>query len=184
MSLQVNGTLAVREIRGRNGRFKVGSLITEIGEFSLKTPLLEQYDEGAYEGSFELVRIFPRQYIVGNRVTLEVAAQIGHIWLKDAVPGEVLPAPETEPEPDDDAPVPAPAISPEVVVAPTTTESEEVSPAEPDLLALFGEDLLPLGPVVKLDPTVGRPRLKQQTQVLKSRGYVFDSKAMVWTQTQ
>lgn len=183
MSLQITGTLAVREIRGRNGRFKVGSLITEIGEFSLKTALLEQYDEGAYEGSFELVRIFPRQYIVGNRVTLEVAAQIGHIWLKDAVPGEALPAPETEPEPEDDVPVPAPPVAPEVFAAAVSAEPE-VSLSEPDLSAVFGEDLLPLGPVVKLDPTVGRPRLKQQTQVLKSRGYVFDSKAMVWTQTQ
>ena len=55
----ITGTLAIREIHGRNGAFMVGTLNTQIGSFAVKDPLLDQYDEGTYDGEFEIDSIYP-----------------------------------------------------------------------------------------------------------------------------
>ncbi len=49
--ITVPGQLTLRTIRGRNGPFNVGRLVTPIGTFAVKDAELEQYPEGKYEGS-------------------------------------------------------------------------------------------------------------------------------------
>ena len=65
--MNINGVLTIRTIQGRNGAFNVGRLITDLGEFSVKDTLLEQYEEGRYEGNFNVTQIFPSSYLVPAR---------------------------------------------------------------------------------------------------------------------
>jgi hypothetical protein len=48
--LQVNGTLTVKKIHGAKGAFSVGDLVTEVGTFKIKDALLDQFEEGRYQG--------------------------------------------------------------------------------------------------------------------------------------
>lgn len=47
---------------------------------------------------------------------------------------------------------------------------------------LFGEDLYPLGTEVKLDPTVGRAKLRSQCDRLKGLGFKFQAARQTWVQ--
>ncbi len=60
--VKLEDTLKTRVIHGRSGDFSVGSLLTNIGEFSVKDPMLEQYSEGEYQGEFLISKIFPSSY--------------------------------------------------------------------------------------------------------------------------
>ena len=43
--LKLSGTLTIKTIHGRQGPFNVGRLLAEEGEFAVKEPLLDQYEE-------------------------------------------------------------------------------------------------------------------------------------------
>jgi hypothetical protein len=43
MSIRINGTLVIKEIKGANGKFCVGDLTTPIGEFKVKESILDQF---------------------------------------------------------------------------------------------------------------------------------------------
>ncbi len=172
--IKLRGTLSVRTINGRNGDFNVGRLATEIGEFAVKDPELEQYDEGRYEGEFGIDQIYPTSYVAGGRMVMEVRARIG-LWALDGI-DDLHPedeAPITEPDPVDEAPIPVTPPAPEADDEPAADTSEEA------LVALFGT-LWPLSDEVKLDPTVDRPRFRTQKDHLKSTGYKFRPLDQVW----
>jgi len=76
-----NGVLTIRTIQGRNGPFNVGRLITDLGEFAVKDTLLEQHEEGRYEGSFNVTQIFPSSYVAGGRFVVEVRATLKSLIL-------------------------------------------------------------------------------------------------------
>ena len=57
--IKLPGVLHIRIITGRNGDFRVGRLVTDIGEFAVKDAELDQYDEGRYEGYFGISQIYP-----------------------------------------------------------------------------------------------------------------------------
>ena len=59
------GNLYSREVKGRNGGFSVGRLVTDIGEFVLRDPFLERYGEGCYRGEFGIAEV-PRQLCGGR----------------------------------------------------------------------------------------------------------------------
>ena len=175
----IAGTLTVREIRGRNGPFVVGRLVSELGEFAIKNSLIEEYEEGSYRGSFSVSRIYPASYVAGGRVTCEVRADLVEIVLDDiaGLPPQEEISPEKDPLEEETA-IATPAASAQQVDrenTDATTEIHESDTAE----KLFGL-LWPLGPIVKLDPTVGRATLREQTQYLKSQHYRYKPQETHW----
>ncbi len=77
------GTLTVRSINGRYGPFNVGTLLTEIGEFTIKDRLIEELSEGKYRGEFVVVQIKPASYFAAGRLVVEVRALLDDIQLDE-----------------------------------------------------------------------------------------------------
>ena len=187
MSIVVSGSLTIREIFGRNGPFKVGQLITQLGDFSVKDALLDQYDPGTYEGNFGIGRIYPSYYVAGGRIIVEVRASVENMVLSDIddqLPEEVA---FTEPDPVDTEVVSVDAESAKTDTSSSTDHESKSDKAEstssstdsdPDS-KLFGS-LLPLGDSVKLDPVVERKLLCAQCDRLKELGYKFQPANQVW----
>lgn len=191
------GQLAIRTIHGRNGDFNVGRLATSIGEFVVKNPELDQYDEGKYEGDFIITEIRPSTYNANGRMVIEIRAHLGGMTLSniDALshdeanrlsPQEVDPIDE---ETVVSAPAPkAPAKAktrdardPLIDTTPFGAEPPKaVAKATADADAdLFGT-LWPLGDTVKLDATVDRRVLREQRDRLTALGYTFAPLTQDW----
>ena len=171
--LKLSGMLTIRTIDGRNGAFNVGRLVTDLGEFSVKDTLLDQYEEGRYEGDFGISRIYPAYYAAGGRLVVEVRATLETLALAgiDALaPDDVAPA--VEPDPMEETP--AAAAQP----ASTSDAPNEPEDGNPDA-QLFGA-LWPMGAKVKLDPTVDRARFRRQKERLKGLGYQFRPLGQIW----
>ncbi len=169
----LSGTLAIREIVGRNGPFKVGTLHTPIGEFAIKDPILDQYDEGKYDGQFHIESIYQGHYIAGGRSVTEIRAKLADMSIDD-IDAEA-PAPiEVEPDPieTDKQEEPKKALD-------KVAKSEPESPDKSTDTAIFGL-LMPLSDKVKLDPSVGRKVLREQIGRLGDLGYDFDAKSQSW----
>ena len=176
--MNIDGVLTIRTIQGRNGPFNVGRLITDLGEFAVKDTLLDQYDEGRYEGNFSITQIFPASYFAAGRFVVEVRATLKNLTLDgvdELKPEDTAVAPEPDPMDDQILPVaPKPESSEEVSTQP---ESEVESD---DDEVLFGT-LWPLGAQVKLDPTVDRKQFREQRNRLKALGYTFDAIEQIWS---
>ena len=180
--MNIDGVLSIKTINGRNGPFNVGRLITELGEFSVKDTLLEQYDEGRYEGNFNITQIFPSSYFAGNRFVVEVRAtlmSLDLIGIDELKPEDK--AANNEPDPVD--------VQPPAVVETTTAAPSDQSEQLPenkigtnDDKALFGT-VWPLGSQVKLDPTVDRKLFREQRTRLKDLDYTFDALGQIWNKT-
>lgn len=171
--LKLSGVLTIRTINGRNGPFNVGRLITDLGEFSVKDTLLDQYEEGKYEGDFGLSRIYPSYYLAGGRLVVEVRATLETMALAgiDELTAEDV-APAAEPDPIEEIPT----VTSDLVAS--SDEATVDGDADPEV-QLFGE-LWPLGPKVKLDPTVDRARFRRQKEQLKKLGYQFQPLGQYW----
>lgn len=180
--ITLQGTLRVRSINGRNGRFNVADLSTEIGDFKVKDAFLDQFEEGAYDGAFQIGRIYAASYTNGGRITIETRAHVLGVRLLNDQVGQ-LPTETVEPDPIEEvqqSPEPpevaAQADAVETIdPAPMTVELEE---EDPDKL-LFGH-IFPLGGTVMLDPTVDRARFRQQRDRLKGLGYRFNPLNQNW----
>ena len=197
--ISIDGELAIRTITGRNGRFNVGRLITKIGEFAVKDALLDQYDEGKYQGTFVITQISPSSWTASGRTVIEVRARLDSMTLDgmdDLSPAEAenlvhqvvdpldeeqsAPAPRPPAPTADEAPF---GMSP-AELKPTKPRTKPAAPAavaEPTAAdeGLFGS-IWPLGTEVKLDPTVDRQRMRDQIERLRSLGYELDFKNQVW----
>lgn len=171
--LKLTGVLTIRTINGRNGLFNVGRLVTELGEFSVKDTLLDQYEEGKYEGDFGLSRIYPSYYLAGSRLVVEVRATLETMALAgiDALTAEDV-VPAVEPDPLEEA------STASRDVAARGDETTVVDDADAEA-RLFGE-LWPLEAKVKLDPTVDRARFRCQKEQLKKLGYQFQPLGQYW----
>ena len=185
MSIRTSGTLVIKEIKGANGKFCVGDLNTPLGEFKVKEPILDQFQEGRYEGEFLIERFYLSSYVWRGKSTTDIRAKVQDIFLDTVDEGKVE---ETQSEPDpiatEPSAAPTQAASPDAPV-PAVTVSEEGSldPVYQALLELFGVDLAVLvrdNEAVKLDPTVDRALFRSQRDRLKEIGYVFDAKSQVW----
>ena len=181
MSIVVSGSLTIREIFGRNGPFKVGQLITQLGDFSVKDALLDQYEPGTYEGNFGIGRIYPSYYMAGGRIIVEVRASVENMVLSGI--DDQLPEETTFTEPD-------PVDTEMVTVEPTDTKPSSDAESDPQNATgdkseidsdaeLFGS-LMPLSDSVKLDPTVKRTVLRVQCDRLKALGYKFQPATQTW----
>lgn len=188
----VKGTLIVKWIAGRNGDFAVGDLRTPIGEFRVKDALLDQFDEGEYQGIFWISQIYAKSYEYRGRITIETRASIAdlQIDLETDAPQESHTA--SEPDPIDEAPrapEPAPA-EPPLECERTSASTDELGDANADVnaesdadKARFGNDIfeqLQAGRNVKLDPTIDRLLFRQQKERLKALHYAFDVKSQSW----
>lgn len=208
--IRLDGQLVIKSIPGRYGTFNVARLLTSIGEFAVKDSVLEQYTEGKYEGSFVIAHIGPSSYSTGSgRTVIEVRARLDSMTLNEMdtlSPADSERLEQKEPDPLDEerAAVSAPAHPggpsepPPKMSAPkaddstpfgmSTTELGKSShPTEPlkqiaqgsEDAELFGT-IWPLGETVKLDTTVDRQRLREQSKRLDQLGYTLDFKAQLW----
>ena len=177
--IQVTGTLSIKTIAGKFGNFNVGQLISEIGEFSIRDTLIEEYTEGTYQGVFAISRIFAGSYQTRNRFIIETRAVLNQIWLDGYHEGPVS-AESLEVDPleqegqfsrQTEQASPVTETVPVIVPIDPVTQREPVSLPDEEICVgkqLFGE-LWPLGRSVKLDPSVGRVKMREQLAYLKQR---------------
>jgi hypothetical protein len=195
--IKLPGTLIIRIIDGRYGDFRVGQLQTEIGEFAVKDPMFDQYDEGRYDGNFVISKIYNGPYTVSNRVVVQLCADIDSVVLSSAA------VEQQEDEDFEQDPIEKEqSLSSSKLETTTETQlSDQSSTASFDddsantegdlgyesttdadkaeLRNLFGL-LWPLGQSVKLDSTVDRAVLRQQRDKLDELGYTFKAVGQVW----
>jgi len=174
--IKVSGVLHIKIVTGRNGDFRVGRLVTDIGEFAVKDAELDQYEAGRYEGEFGISRISPSYYSTAGRLVVEVRATLAMIELASVdEPEPTLGG--LEQDPLDETPVVVPVVT-EVVAA--ETKQEGVAPlataSDADLFGL----LWPLTNTLKLDPTVDRNVFRKQRDRLKALGYTFEAIGQQW----
>jgi len=182
--MNIDGVLTIRTINGSNGPFNVGRLITDLGEFSVKDTLLEQYEEGRYEGNFNITQIFPASYFAGGRFVVEVRATVKSLNLDgvdDLKPEDTAVASEPDPADDHPAPIKATAADKPEQQVEAQTDGDTSTDEDSDE-SLFGT-LWPLGTQVKLDPTVDRLKFRLQRNRLKDLGYTFDPREQIWSKT-
>lgn len=194
--LHTEGELFVRSFRGRHGRFNIGKLVTDVGEFSVKDVSIDELDEGAYLGSFAIERLFlVNSQLPSGAIIVEMRARLATMTLHADRPTATVEAvgieerdPIDEPEAVSSADAPAQSPAPGASSEPEQQDPTEISDADtassdesqldPDA-ALFAE-LWPLGTEVRLDPAVGRPLMRQQIDALKRRGYRYNAQHQVW----
>ncbi len=189
----LEGNITNKVINGVNGDFSVGNLKTEIGQFKIRSTLLDQYDEGEYRVRVAINHLDLNSYMSKtNGITItEIVADIDHIELIDgqtkAVNTEQI---EPDASVDSSEDKPAKVDKPKTVKTtpkkssvkkPTATHEKDVTTSEDasELAELFGH-LWPLGSVVKLDSTLPRPLFIRQKDHLKSVGYRFDGTDQTW----
>ena len=195
---KTDDSLRVKRIHGRHGEFAVGTLTTSIGTFVVKDPELDQYDAGEYEGDFGIAEVAPRSYFTDGRLIVEMRATLAFMVIntmddeaEDEEPVELDPIeeqPEIQPKKAEVTPI---ASSP---AKSTKTEAAlpESTPADADGdsedASLIGPEIYPnvstLADVVRLDPTIDRQRLRQQTSRLKELGYRFNATQQQWERRQ
>jgi len=188
--LQVNGTLTVKKIHGAKGAFSVGDLVTEVGTFKIKDALLDQFEEGRYQGAFAISSIYLSSYIWRGKSMTDIRANLVDVQLDEV--GDVAPElapPQDEPDPIEEDAVRSqatPAIEPSAeatVVVVTPAGQVDVDTALEALVKLFGAELgakVWKREGIKLDPTVDRGLFREQRDHLKELGYRFDAKAQAW----
>lgn len=184
---KMSGTLLVKVIKGSRGPFSVGDLATSIGDFKVKSAILDQFEEGTYAGEFLVTRIYPRSYFFKGRTVTEISADVSEVFLKEAEEREIQREPE-EPDPMDTEPPETAAGKSVKPVSARPAKAEPIAPAAAiDDLALFGEDLhafVVARTAVKLDATVDRTLFRQQRDRLKLLGYRFEPQSQTWSITQ
>ncbi|MDR8402142.1 DUF3275 family protein [Paraburkholderia sp. USG1] len=185
--ITIPGTLDVRTIKGSNGPFQVGELTTSVGDFKVKDKMLEQFEPGAYTGTFLIDRIYPHSYVWYGKVTVEIRARLADVQLDNDEPlGSPDAAPPSiEPDPaDEERRVAAVAATADALPeANAATEPETESADELRLPDLFGAELadaILAGEPVRLDSTVERSVLRRQRDELDAYGYTFQASTQTW----
>lgn len=171
--ISIQGVLSIRSINGSRGRFNVGRLMTDLGDFVVKDSVLDQYEEGKYEGIFDIGRIMPSYYTHAGRIVVEMRAVLGTMALFDV---DITTSDgEDERLAEFDSIIDELSTTGQIngIVAEIVTEGD-VKDEE-----VFGL-LWPLGNQVKLDPTVGREMFRTQRDRLRLLGYCFQPIGQVW----
>ena len=171
--VSVKGRMMVNTIRRSSGNFNVAQLFSEIGDYVVRYDALDEFEEGKYEGEFFIRTTEIRNRKFGLGIITEPIAYIDDVILTDAIEGETEEVPEAIPDPIEEE---RSTESRKKKATPQTSDSTDMD--EKALEQLFGT--WPLSDEVKLDPTVGRSTLRQQTAYLKSVGYKYNPKQQVW----
>ncbi len=175
--VNIEGEMIVNTINGRYGPFNTAVLYSAIGDFVIKYDGLDEFNGGKYSGSFVIRKTYTRIRNFGVSKIVEPIAELDSLELFDALEGAQEAPPQAIIDP----------IEEEVEAVQSTGNSvkvtqEALSPSgdtDPDISGMFG-DLWPLDTTVKLDPTVGRPLLRQQTSYLKLNGYKYNAREQSW----
>lgn len=183
--ISLSGTLDVRTIKGSNGPFQVGELTTSVGEFKVKDKVLEQFEPGAYTGTFLIDKIYPHSYVWYGKVTVEIRARLADVQLDNDEPFSETnqPPSSAEPDPADEERTPGTTALARTHETPTTTPQPAGESGELYLPDLFGTELadaMVAGEPVKLDPTVDRGVFRQQRDQLRAFGYAFQASTQTW----
>ncbi|GLO64096.1 hypothetical protein MACH09_46040 [Vibrio sp. MACH09] len=169
--VQIPGTLSIKKITGRYGDFNVATLDCTLGKFSIRDAMLDEYNEGTYQGTFGVNRIFSGSYQASNRFVIETRAELGAIWLDDYQEGEIPPSEPLEADPLAEERKAQEALKAKHLES-NIDRQPMVSNDDQQLSELFGE-LWPLGSkvgdIVKLNPEVGREKMGHQLTYLKRR---------------
>lgn len=188
--LQVNGTLTVKKIHGAKGAFSVGDLVTEVGTFKIKDALLDQFEEGRYQGAFAISSIYLSSYIWRGKSMTDIRANLVDVQLEEV--GEAAAestAGQEEPDPIEEEAARSPSetvvepVAETTVVVVTSAGQVDADPALEAQVKLFGAELgakVWRREGIKLDPTVDRGVFREQRDRLKELGYRFDAKAQAW----
>ncbi|WP_020406839.1 DUF3275 family protein [Hahella ganghwensis] len=180
--ITLQGDLVVEKRSGRNGDFNVAKIHTSIGKFSVRYSLLDQFEQGKYEGEFDVSQIRAASFQLGNtgKILIEAVAQIDAIRITGAELGhEELPDPVIDPGTDQACDVQNAKSEKKVATKRKAATSSRDSYADPAGESLFGH-LWPLGSVVKLDSTVDRNTLRAQIKYLQDNGWSIDLKEQVF----
>ncbi len=175
MAIKVRGKLTIKYRTGRNGKFPIGYLVCEIGEFTVKNQALEQYSEGTYEGEFVISRIEIASYTFNGSVNSYMLARLDDFSIDNYETGKVVEPERVMPDPaDEEKPTQQPADK----------CTPQVSDNTDDDFNLFGEELLEMlnrnVSVIKLDPSVDRSIFRQQTKRMRELGYWFKATTQTW----
>ena len=201
-----NAVLRVKRIRqSRNGAFCIADLTTDFGEFKVKDPILDQFEEGEYQADVWISEIHLSQYIAYGKAVTEIRARLHDLQVisEDSRPIPKEPA-ELDPL-DEPAPIRMPQGTKEKAEAtkgskgapdhrwdkfkksgqsvPELTKAELESDQTEQIRALFDPDLsaaIEGRQPVRLDMTIDRAMLREQTAFLKKNDYRFDPKQQTW----
>lgn len=114
-----NATLQVKHRNGRYGTFSVADLLTDFGQFKVKDPVLDQFEEGEYKADVWIDEIYLGYYTAYGRGVNEIRARLHDLQVLDE---DQRPA---EPEQDIDPIEEAEALTQvAAVAAPTQQETQ------------------------------------------------------------
>lgn len=209
--IKCKGTLRIKKIRqSRNGAFCIADLGTEFGEFKVKDPLLDQFEEGEYQGTVWISEIYLAQYIAYGKAVTELRARLHDVNIDSEDRKQVHRREQSEPDPIDELPTPQVPVKPVQVpqkrsgwasiksnrLSPAASPGQAQEPAvdkfghpvdsgtsAPGHVELFGQELaaaVDQHQVIKLDPTVERMLLRAQAAALRAKGYAFEAKQQAW----
>lgn len=187
------GTLAIRAVIGRNGPFNVAKLHLDIGEFTIKHPLIQQLDEGRYPVTADVENVYITTRLVNTSIIGDLAAWVRDIQIQSdeaqesSTEHDPLMAPGLVEEPEDEIPDPPAPVASKDASQPADGDEQHPTPdedAEPDpdseVAKLFGDlaqAVLARQPV-KLDPASGL--MRKQVAYLKANGFRFKSTDKIW----
>ena len=185
-AVRLNGKLYVSTRSGRFGNFNIAKLVVPIGEFVVKDKWTEQLEPGAYDGAFEIGKVFVKTIqLKSGAILTELRARIDEYALLDSgdVPEDVTIGANEEDPIVEESEGPN-AAEPPIEILTRLEDGEEAPETEDDgdavLARLFGADLLPLTDVVELDPAMDRERFRKQRDHLKDAGYKYQPDRKVW----
>ncbi len=171
----VVGRMVVNTIRGKYGNFNVANLFSQLGDYVVRYEGLDEYEAGTYQGEFILKKTELRTRDFGVGKIIEPIAYLEGVNLYDAAEGVTEEIPEAIPDPLEEEEISKPKAKRK---AQPISDRSELNDNDKELKKLFGA--WPLSDEIKLDPTVGRSTLRQQTTYLKSVGYKYNPKQQVW----
>jgi len=179
--IKISGNLAIQSRNGKFGKFNVGHLTADLGDFSVRSAELDQYPEGKYDGEFCISKIKKGSYETNSGYIVEIRATVDSMTLfgvEKLTKEDAKKLSHQEPDPMVEEMEPDIAATPKQPVkakgqfgaktrkAKTTKSAPEQENDE----ELFGI-LWPLGDVVKLDATVNRLILSKQIARMQALGY-------------
>lgn len=176
--ISIPGQLSIRSLTGKFGPFNTGKLTTSIGEFVVKDKILDQYEEGKYDGTFVIMEIKPYTYLYQNRAVYEIQARLNDMMLNDNT--ILVDDEESLTAMSEHDPATYEQLSTQVIKTKQIDRTVMPSLSEEDDATLFGV-CWPLGDKVRLDSTEDRLKLREQSSRLKALNYQFDYKTQIWT---
>jgi hypothetical protein len=190
--IDIPGRLTIKTMKGSRGNFCVGELVTDLAIFKVKDAVLDQYEEGSYNGTFRISKIELVSYMYYGRFQIEMRAKIADITLDSPTATEAKPLatpslPATlEQDPIDEKGTAVGSVDSHADLHEEnhgSAGSVVLPNAESDDLALFGAELanaIKAVEDIKLDPTVHRSVFRAQRDRLKALGYKFEPSLQSW----